>query len=328
MKKTNVFIIVLISILLFSTFVTAETTNVKISINGTELKASKEGASFIDNQSRTMIPLRIISERLGHKVEWNNATRTASIDNKVHITIGKKVVKTSKGDIVMDTVAILKDSRTYVPLRFVVEALGYEVTYEGPKASNGHNHTVNIYKEGMTDTSAVKKISTESGIVEFSPTIDTYDWYGDIYIKDEKAYEIMKAYHDSFVYDEYDDYITLSFFEPYLPEGMSFITVVELVTKSGQYNAIYEASRGNKNSFQASRDKERVVVKFNTAVGDFKVKDIEQVLILSKIEYNGTTTASYVEEMKTGRVAKRGEFLFTEEEINNVEKLYLPKYRK
>ena len=341
MKKNTINILAILVVILTAFAVLLpiqgrEVTNVKISLNGTALNIPKEyGAPFIDNQSRTMIPLRIIGERLGHEVGWDNSTRTASIDGKVFITIGQKVVKTPNGDVQMDTVAILKDDgRTYVPLRFVVEALGYEVSYDGPKKSNDYHHMVDIYKEGMTlptepvQEGNVYKIITESGVVEFNPEVDTYDWYGSKRLKNEKAYEIMKAYHDSFVYDEYDDYITLSFFEPKLPEGMSFVTTVELVSKDGEYSAIYQSSKGNDNRYQTSRNGEKVNVKFSTVGENFSVKDIEKVLILSKIKYNGVNTASYREEMKTGRVAKLNEFLFTEEEIDRVEDFYLPKYRK
>lgn len=311
-----------------------EVTNVRISLNGNPLNIPKEyGAPFIDNQSRTMIPLRIIGERLGHEVGWDNSTRTASIDGKVFITIGQKVVKTPNGDVQMDTVAILKDDgRTYVPLRFVVEALGYEVSYDGPKHSNNYNHMVDIYKEGMilptepVQEGNVHKIITESGVVEFNPEVDTYDWYGSKHLKDEKAYEIMKAYHDSFVYDEHSDYVTLSFFEPKLPEGMSFVTIVEVVTKQGQYNTIYRPDSTDR--YVTSRNGEKVNVKFSTVGENFSVKDIEKVLILSQIKYNGVNSVDYREEMKTGRVAKLNEFLFTEEEIDRVEDFYLPKYRK
>ena len=130
---------------------TGEITNVKISLNGVQLNIPSEyGYPFIDNQSRTIIPLRIISERLGHQVEWDNATQTATIDGEISITIGEKVVKTPNGDIKMDTFAILKGDRTYVPLRFVVEALGYEVSYNGPNRANNYQHMVDISGQPKT----------------------------------------------------------------------------------------------------------------------------------------------------------------------------------
>ena len=130
-----------------------EITNVRIFLNSTPLNIPEEyGQPFIDVNSRTMIPLRIVAERLGHDVKWDNATRTAIIDDAVFVTIGEKTIKTPDGTVEMDTYAILKPtgtatggSRTYVPLRFVVEALGYEVEYEGPKASNDYHHVVNIF---------------------------------------------------------------------------------------------------------------------------------------------------------------------------------------
>lgn len=191
-KKIGIITIIMVLLLSTSTIVfsqTKEITNVKISIGGKPLNIPSEyGYPFLDNQSRTMIPLRIVSESLGHKVEWNQAEQKATIDGSVHITIGEKFVETSSGNIEMDTWAILKGGRTYVPLRFVVEALGYEVSYDGPKASNGHHHMVDIYKEGHTPSDNV-------GI----PTGDMFggkaDWTKDAFLQDYfKGYDEGNQY--------------------------------------------------------------------------------------------------------------------------------------
>lgn len=160
MRRNKVLIFTLLFALLSSVFVVNgqatknnESTNVKITVNEVLLQIQEKfGSPFIDNQSRTMIPLRAVSENLGHKVTWDAETWTATIDEKISITIGENIVRTPEGDVEMDTVAILKDDgRTYVPLRFVVEALGYEVEYDGPKASNDYYHTIDILGGEITN---------------------------------------------------------------------------------------------------------------------------------------------------------------------------------
>jgi len=74
---------------------------------------------------RTMVPIRIVTEALGGKAEWNGATQTVTltIDGKVlHMTIGQ----TLSG---FDVAPVVLNSRTYVPIRYVAEQLGAQVEW-------------------------------------------------------------------------------------------------------------------------------------------------------------------------------------------------------
>src|SRR5690606_30529306 len=46
--------------------------------------------------------------------------------------IGHQVVKVNGMDVLLDTVPVVKDGRTMVPLRFVGESLGVQVSWDGP----------------------------------------------------------------------------------------------------------------------------------------------------------------------------------------------------
>lgn len=121
-----------------------------VRVNG-QVVSFPDGQPFIDNNGRTMIPVRFVTEQLGATVTWDGKTQTANITKngiKVAITIGNadmKVTKNSKTDTVkMDTAAVLKDGRTYVPIRFVAEALGAVVDYSEVY------QTVGIYADKLT----------------------------------------------------------------------------------------------------------------------------------------------------------------------------------
>ncbi|CAK7050898.1 copper amine oxidase N-terminal domain-containing protein [Tissierella sp.] len=297
-----------------------ESTNIKIKINGVELKISADyGYPFIDTQNRTMIPLRIISESLGHKVEWDNKTQTANIDKIVFITVGENIAyglgneNNPSGIIEMDTKAILKDSRTYVPLRFVVEALGYEVKYDSPKESNGYNHIVDIerskitrsdiFKEGMTtpevptDTGDGIKIKTESGTVTFNADTDVDKRFGGL--TDDKAIELIEAFHKSMKLAENKNNITLSFYQPTLPEGMEYTTFIEIKTKNSEYLAIYDASKRENSRLAKLRDDGYIEV----IDDEINPSEIQYVLVTSRVKYKGDNSILYVEELKTGKKA-------------------------
>ncbi len=106
---------------------------------------------FIDENSRTLIPLRFVTEALGADVSWDQATKTATVEQdgiRCDITIGKAdMLVTENGStstVTMDTQAVLKDSRTFVPIRYVAESLGAWVGW-----SNAYK-TVEIVKGQLT----------------------------------------------------------------------------------------------------------------------------------------------------------------------------------
>ena len=99
--------------------------------NEVKIISDDMGEAFILN-SRTFVPLRFISESLGFKVLWEQETLTVKIkksDGDIKVRIGSKVVTTPEGEITMDVEAFLKDNRTYVPIRFIASALGFEVDF-------------------------------------------------------------------------------------------------------------------------------------------------------------------------------------------------------
>ena len=92
---------------------------------------------FIDDNDRTQIPIRAVAELLNCTVEWNDETKTAVITNKngdtVKITIDSNVLTKNDAPVQMDTAAIIRDERTYIPVRFVAEAMGLTVVYQEVK---------------------------------------------------------------------------------------------------------------------------------------------------------------------------------------------------
>lgn len=112
------------------------------------------GQPYIEN-NRTYLPIRVISEDLGYEVDWKQESQTAVIQkgkNKVEITIGQSVALVNgvkkpidvQNGVVQDTKAVIKNSRTYVPVRFISEAMGDKVEYRTPSNSDVKVLTVYI----------------------------------------------------------------------------------------------------------------------------------------------------------------------------------------
>ena len=75
---------------------------------------------------RTLVPIRIVTETLGGKVDWNGATKevTLNIDGKeIKMTVGKTLEKYGVAPVIID-------GRTFVPVRFVADELGATVAWD------------------------------------------------------------------------------------------------------------------------------------------------------------------------------------------------------
>lgn len=89
-------------------------------------------APFTEN-GRTLVPFRFIGEALGAKVSWNQDTKKATYElagTKVEITIGTNIAVVNGKNTSMDVAPKIAGGRTFVPLRFVGEALGASVIWE------------------------------------------------------------------------------------------------------------------------------------------------------------------------------------------------------
>lgn len=133
MNKAIATLAATIMILLATATVFAAPAAIGVTIDGKAV-AFTDAAPYIDSASRTMIPVRVVTESVGATVAWNNDTRTVAIvrgDKTVELVIGQKGIKVNKVGSLMDTAAQITNSRTYVPLRFVSEAFGMGVKWDG-----------------------------------------------------------------------------------------------------------------------------------------------------------------------------------------------------
>ena len=77
-------------------------------------------------ESRTMVPLRLIAEAMGADIEWNGDTHTVTI---THGTMVASLVINQPLPNDLGTPIIYND-RTFVPLRFVAEALNATIEWD------------------------------------------------------------------------------------------------------------------------------------------------------------------------------------------------------
>lgn len=84
-------------------------------------------------QNRTLVPVRFVSEALGAKVDWDGDNRIVTISQPgkvIKLAIDQIDVTVNDQVITLDVPAKIYFDRTFVPLRFVSEALGCKVDWD------------------------------------------------------------------------------------------------------------------------------------------------------------------------------------------------------
>lgn len=107
--------------------------NINIIIDGKAIPFRVD-KPFIDESNRTQVPVRSIMEHLGCNVVYDDTAKTVEISKLgtyILLTIGSEDMQLNGKIIKMDTSAQIVNDRTYIPVRFIAEALGYEVSWEG-----------------------------------------------------------------------------------------------------------------------------------------------------------------------------------------------------
>ncbi|HHY11799.1 MAG TPA: DUF1343 domain-containing protein [Firmicutes bacterium] len=93
-----------------------------------------DSAPYIDSNNRTMVPVRAISEAIGAEVDWDPARYQVTIANgesSVKLVIGNPAIEVNGEKHTMDTVPVIRNNRTMVPLRYVGEFLGVSIGWDG-----------------------------------------------------------------------------------------------------------------------------------------------------------------------------------------------------
>ena len=94
------------------------------------------GMPFIDENNRTLVPVRKLLETIGAEVKYNTDANgkvvsvSADLDTThINLNIDSDQYTVNEKELTMDTAAVIKNGRTYIPVRPVLEAFGYKMSY-------------------------------------------------------------------------------------------------------------------------------------------------------------------------------------------------------
>lgn len=140
-------LVLVVGLIIPNSAVLAERT-IEIRTNGEVIDADPGMGSPYIESSRTFVPIRLVSESLGLEVKWNqeefkvdigNGNIILEIDSNIALVNGEEVKIDEDENIVARL--NLDEGRTYLPLRFVSEEMGFLVGYK----MTDDKHIIDIY---------------------------------------------------------------------------------------------------------------------------------------------------------------------------------------
>lgn len=153
MKKRTIFILFVLLASITSSFITANAadSSVNILLNGKAIIFNDDtGYPYVDENNRTMVPLRVTMESAGFVVGYDGEKQTAIViteHERIEVPIGTNIIYENNKKIENDTIAVVKNGRTYLPIRAVLEAANYTVEWE----ANSNSVIAYTYKYNSTD---------------------------------------------------------------------------------------------------------------------------------------------------------------------------------
>jgi len=207
MKKLTTILAALFTILLVSTTAFAAKP-ITVIVGGAEVYADVDPI-IVDG--RTMLPARAVFESFGAKVSYvDNEKKVIATkgDTTVTFVIDSNIMTINGEEKEIDVPAMIKDSRTLVPLRACGEAFGYEVTWNPDTRTASVKTPVSLPIESGYDSTVVEKYEYDSNgnntyfEEQYEDSIywnkSTYDQNGN-----QTYYENSDGYWQKSTYDQY-----------------------------------------------------------------------------------------------------------------------------
>ena len=162
-----------------------------MTVNGEEREIDPGyGTAPIILNSRTIVPIRAVAESMGGRVEWDNDSRTISIyrgDNIVELTINSEKAYINGEEYILDAVPVIINSRTFLPVRFISEGLGFDVGWNEGQITITAQNTGDLVTEEITDETADEENTVsetedqENNMIDINLKINGKDFSAKLY---------------------------------------------------------------------------------------------------------------------------------------------------
>lgn len=138
MKK----LISIVLVLCMAASMTAFAANTEIFINGEKAGIAAGMGTIVEKQERTFVPVRFLLEHFKFQVSWQEEDQMVfgmGPEGEIFIMqVGSELLfykdaQNNEKKVTMDVTPFLNmsEGRTYIPIRFIAEAMGYDVGWDG-----------------------------------------------------------------------------------------------------------------------------------------------------------------------------------------------------
>ncbi len=136
-----------------------------------------DAAPYIDS-GRTLVPVRYLADALGATTAWDGNAQEVTVSTSVYtiaMTIGSTTLTVNGQAQTMDAVPVINDGRTFLPARYVADALGFSVDWDAtnqivvvyPASSIGvpaYNFVIQQAQQNAAKPEQVQKLESVLGI--------------------------------------------------------------------------------------------------------------------------------------------------------------------
>ncbi len=141
MKMLKRLVVLIIAVLAlegggFARFLT-EKTEISFKVGESVLNINGENVTvetpYVVGEGVTLVPVRVITEAFGAKVDWDGGERKVTLttdENKIELWIGRIDAKMNGETLTLLSAPEISNNVTMVPLRFISEGFGAEVSYD------------------------------------------------------------------------------------------------------------------------------------------------------------------------------------------------------
>ena len=260
-----------------------------LKINGIETEVE---TPYVTENNTTLVPLRVITEAFGAKVDWDGDTQKITLTYpavNIELQIGNIVATVNDHtETLLESPALSENGVTMVPLRFISETFGATVGYDND------TQAILVTKENMDNSSTV------TGITDMTKTGDSYYlWSIDTPTQMKMADRTLDAMTTKFVADD---------------ESSMYIDVYPITEDTVDFDEEYSKRKDSFSSYTLI-NAEKLPESNGTQHMHFQAKNKEQIidfhdyryLITSLIKINDDTSTkdmilSLVDSFKIGKI--------------------------
>lgn len=126
-------------------------------------------------EGNTYIGIRVLNETLGLGTSWDPKTRSITVTgrDRTFVASPDDGSYTLNGQVIYGNPAIIENDTAYLPLRFVLERMGYGISYDHGSKTVGidtiQENTLSI------ETSTINKVTQEQSLIIHYPVISGYE---------------------------------------------------------------------------------------------------------------------------------------------------------